>query len=49
MKAFTFLARRFVAGAGPHAAARAGARLHGRGNRAPFAKDCEDGTRPVAE
>ena len=48
MKAFTFLARRFVAGEGPQDAVRVGARLHGRGIRATFDKLGEDVSSPEA-
>ena len=42
MKAFTFLARRFVAGEGPRDAVRVGERLHARGIKATFDKLGED-------
>ena len=42
MKAFTFLARRFVAGEGPKDAVRVGERLHAQGIRATFDKLGED-------
>ena len=50
MKAFTFLARRFVAGEGPRDAVRVGERLQGRGVRATFDKLGEDvSSREAAE
>ncbi len=48
MKAFTFLARRFVAGEGPQDAVRVGERLHRRGIRATFDKLGEDVSSPEA-
>jgi proline dehydrogenase len=42
MKAFTFLARRFVAGETPESAVRAGLRLHERGIKATFDRLGED-------
>jgi proline dehydrogenase len=50
VKAFTFLARRFVAGEGPRDAVRAGERLQVRGIRATFDKLGEDvSSREAAE
>jgi proline dehydrogenase len=48
MKAFTFLARRFVAGEGPQDAVRVGEHLQRRGIRATFDKLGEDVTSPEA-
>jgi proline dehydrogenase len=48
VKAFTFLARRFVAGEGPQDAVRVGERLHRRGIRATFDKLGEDVSSPDA-